>query len=166
SGQGALTITFPNRIAAGPDYATDVLRDPWDMNNIEDVSPDPGEIAAFTNFSVSNGLAGGTTSTADAGVTFLTRGIFGTVTAHKNGVSFPIDTASYQKVSVRLSDTGPGESPQVYWFPRQSGEVSPEQFGVRILPSTKPGFSILVATLSGGQSQTTNWTSAPMRGFR
>ena len=42
SGQGIVVITFPDVIAAGPDFATDVLRDPWDMSNVEDVSLDPG----------------------------------------------------------------------------------------------------------------------------
>ena len=168
SGQSTITVTFPSVIAAGPDFATDVLRDPWDMNNIEDVSPDPGEIAGFTNFSVNsagNGLAGGRTAINDAGVMFLSRGIYGTVTAHKNGFSFPIDTSSYQKLSVRLSDSGLGENPQVYWFPKQSGEASPEQFGVKYLPPTKNGNSILVTSLTTGSSGSP-WTSAPMRGFR
>ena len=164
-----MTITFPDIIAAGPDYATDVLRDPWDMSNVEDVSLDPGEVGGFANFTVNsggNGLAGGTTAITDAGVMFLSRGIYGTVNALKSGFSFPIDTASYQKLSVRLSDSGPGENPQVYWFPKQSGEASPEEFGVRFLPPTKPGFSILVTSLGPPDTQTTPWTSAPMRGFR
>src|SRR4029453_15751612 len=71
----------------------------------------------------------------------------------------------YQKLSLRLSDSGPGESPQVYWFPRQSGAVNPEQFGVKILPSTRTGNSILVSTLTTGSTGNA-WTSAPMIGFR
>jgi hypothetical protein len=165
SGQETVTITFPDVIAAGPDFATDVLRDPWDMSNVEDVSLDPGEVGGFTNFSVNGGLAGGTTATADAGVMFLSRGIYGTVSAGTNGFSFPIDTSRYQKLSFRLSDSGVGEDPQAYWFPKQSGEVSPENFGVKILPPTKNGFSIIQMSLAD-QATGTPWTSAPMRGFR
>ena len=168
SGQGALTITFAPVIAAGPDYATDVLRDPWDMSNIEDVSPDPGEVAGFTNFSVSNGLAGGRTAINDAGVMFLSRGINGTITAHKNGVSFPIDTASYQKLSVRLSDSGPGENPQVYWFPKQSGAVARRIR--REVPAADEAWLQHPGDHSYRRAPPTHrprsWTSAPMRGFR
>ena len=99
SGQGPLTIDFPTRIAAGPDYATDVLRDPWDMSNIDDVSPDPGERAGFSNFSVNNGnngRAGGTTAINDAGVVFLNRGINGAINIGHNGVQFPIDTSGFR----------------------------------------------------------------------
>src|SRR5207245_194133 len=41
--QGGITITFPGKLAAGPDYATDVLKDAWDFSNPEDLSLDPGE---------------------------------------------------------------------------------------------------------------------------
>ena len=44
--QAQVVITSPSagqRLKAGPDYATDVLADPMDMSNPEDISPDPLE---------------------------------------------------------------------------------------------------------------------------
>ena len=39
--QGGITVNFPAVVAAGPDYATDVLGDPWDMTSLNDISIDP-----------------------------------------------------------------------------------------------------------------------------
>ena len=162
-----LTITFPARIAAGPDYATDVLRDPWDMSNVEDISPYPGDTQGWASFSVSGGQAGGTTSTsAGAGVGFLNPGFYGIINAGKNGVNFPIDTSRFTKMSVRLSDSGSvGEDPRVYYFPDPS--TPNPAFGVTYLPKTHNGYNILVKDLTQPQADGVAWTSAPqMRGFR
>ena len=46
-----VTITSPaagQRLPAGPDYATDVLADPWDMSNVQDMSQDPNERGGFS----------------------------------------------------------------------------------------------------------------------
>ena len=110
------------------------------MSNVEDISPDPGEVAGFTNFSVSNGLAGGRTVHRRRRRHVPDRGINGTVTAHKNGFSYPIDTASYQKLSVRLSDSGLGREPAGLLVPQiRTVRSPPEQFGVKILPPTEAG---------------------------
>lgn len=167
-----ITITFPSRLAAGPDYATDVLKDPWDMSNAEDVSPEPTETAGFTNFAVSGGLAGGTIATLDAGVSFLFRGFYTIVNPGKNGVNFPIDTSKYQKLAVRLSDSGTGENPQVYWFHYSWGDPAitdptGQALGVRFLPPTSNGFHILMADMT--QANDPNylpWTDGSVRGFR
>jgi hypothetical protein len=170
SGQGTITITFPAVIAAGPDYATDVLRDPWDMSNAADVSPEPTDVAGWSSFSVSGGVAGGTTAINDAGVGFLYRGINGAINIGRYGNQFPIDTSRYQKLSVSLSDSGTvGQNPQVYWFPLPAGDpaaLSPE-YGVKFLPNTRQGYSILVTDLPGTPAGGQAWTSVPtMRGFR
>ena len=53
--QGTISVTIPTRLAAGPDYATEVLGDPWDMCNPEDISPDPDERIGFSSFSFLTG---------------------------------------------------------------------------------------------------------------
>src|SRR5439155_21161408 len=62
---GGITISFGsfNSTAwpSGPDYATDVLADPWDMSNPEDIGLDPNETVGWNSFSVANCVAGGTT---------------------------------------------------------------------------------------------------------
>src|SRR5687767_11897681 len=56
--QGSITIEFSNfgtgPWPAGPDFATDVLGDPWDFCNPEDVAPYPLEVVGWTNFSVNS----------------------------------------------------------------------------------------------------------------
>jgi hypothetical protein len=53
--QGTITVGFPTRLAAAPDYATDVLGDPWDMCNPEDMSLRPDERVGFSSFSFLQG---------------------------------------------------------------------------------------------------------------
>src|SRR4051794_39015300 len=68
--QGGITITSPasngQKFKAGPDFATDVMADPWDFGNREDVTLDPAQIDGFANFQVAGGVAGGTLTTAAA----------------------------------------------------------------------------------------------------
>ena len=48
--QGTISVTFPTRLAAAPDFATEVLGDPWDMCNPQDISPDPAQLIGFSGF--------------------------------------------------------------------------------------------------------------------
>src|SRR6185436_11057504 len=102
---------------SGPDYATDVLGDPWDFSNPEDIGLDPQETIGWADFRVANGLAGGTTSTNDSQLSLLYRGRFGITNPGRNGRRFPIDPGKYQKLSFKFSDSaGLGDNPQIYWF--------------------------------------------------
>ena len=93
SAQGGLTISSPAAgaiLAAGPDYATDVLGDPWDMSNVEDVARDPAQVVGWTNFSVANGVAGGTTALVNGAsnattITFLQRAYYGILNPGRTG---------------------------------------------------------------------------------
>src|SRR5436190_16107130 len=125
SAQGTVSITFGSFNAsawpAGPDYATDVLGDPWDFSNREDVSPDPNEQLGWASFLVNSGQAGGTTTRTSGGsidttMSLLYRGYYGVLNPGRNGRRFPIDTAKYAKLAFRMSDSAGGNSPQVYWF--------------------------------------------------
>src|SRR5690242_15530451 len=68
--QGTISVSFPTRLSAAPDYATEVLGDPWDMCNIEDVSQRPDEVVGFSSFGFAQGpcRAGGTTKAVNGGV--------------------------------------------------------------------------------------------------
>ncbi|OFW06099.1 MAG: hypothetical protein A3H96_23805 [Acidobacteria bacterium RIFCSPLOWO2_02_FULL_67_36] len=117
--QGGITIgSFPSRLTAGPDYATDVFGDPWDMSNPEDIGQEPSETSGWgTTFTV-NGLAGGTMDPA-AGfseVSFLYSGFYDTLNPGRTGRTSPIDTTKYQKLSFRMSSTLAGQTPNLQWF--------------------------------------------------
>ncbi len=170
-----IVITFPARLAAGPDFATDVLHDAWDMSNVEDISPNPGETMGWTDFAVSGGLAGGTTvaggSANNSTIELLHRGNFGLVNPGKNGLNFPIDTAKYKKVAVRMSDSGTGENPQIYWAHQAWGDPAATDqgagpgLGYRFLPPTANGVRILAADLTQNNGGVL-WIDGLVRGLR
>ncbi len=57
--QGGITITSPSANAllrAGPDFASDIIGDAWDMSNAEDISLDPMQRRGWTE--VSDSLTG------------------------------------------------------------------------------------------------------------
>jgi Big-like domain-containing protein len=172
--QSGITITFPARLAAGPDYATDVLNDAWDMSNPEDVSPDPTETAGWSNFSIAGGQAGGTTvltaGAADSAIGLLFRGHYNVINPGTNGINFPIDTTKFRKISFRLVDSGAGgEIPQVYWFHNAwfdpSGSLG---LGVLVAPPTVHGGQIMTVDLSAapGPGSTAWTTGSTVRGLR
>src|SRR6187431_1338328 len=69
--KAGITVTSPSNNAvlrAGPDFATDVLADPWDFNNREDVSMDPAQIRDFTSFAFAGGKV---TARANGGTNFF-----------------------------------------------------------------------------------------------
>ena len=56
---------------AGPDYATDVLQDPWDFSNHADISPNPDEFGGWATSPANLWNANGT------GPTFINTGCMG-----------------------------------------------------------------------------------------
>ena len=80
--QGSITVTFPAKVAAAPDFATEVLGDPWDMCSAQDISPDPDQLIGFTSFDFLTGpcRAGGTTravnGVVDSNLAMLAQGLY------------------------------------------------------------------------------------------
>jgi hypothetical protein len=168
-----VTITSPaagQRLPVGPDYATDVLADPMDMNNVEDISQEPLERAGWASLNFSGGRLTGTTApiaggVADTTLAFLYRGFYGLVNPGRNGMRFPIDPNWYRKLSFKMSSGAVGENVQVYWFHRPLGDPAGVGMGMRYAGGTTGGDQIftldLAATVSGEP-----WNSALVRGFR
>jgi len=184
--QGGLTITFgsfnSSAWPAGPDYASDVLGDAWDLCNQEDLGLDPSETRGWANFTVNDPAhacqAGGTTAlvggAVDSAMSLLYRGFYGLPNPGKTGRRFPIDTSKYQKLAFRMSDSlGGGDNPQVYWFHYAwsdpaipASDPTHTGFGVRLLGGTVPGFQTYVVDLSQAASDGLPWTSGNVVGFR
>jgi FG-GAP-like repeat len=166
-----ISVTFPSRLAAGPDYATDVLGDAWDMCNREDISPFPNDLVGFSSFSFATSpcRAGGATQFVNGGVdssvTFLYRGIYGVINPGRNGRNFPIDTGKYQVLSYKLSSTLANEDPQIYWFHNPYAHPAGEGGGVRLGPRTVGGTQISVADLTQ-QLNGSPWWNGPVSGLR
>ena len=173
--QGTISFSISGTWPAGPDYATDVLGDPWDFSNAEDVGLDPTETIGWSSFSVANGLAGGATSTTDTTMSLLYRGRYGIVNPGRTGRRFPIDPSRFQKVAFKMSDSAGGQNdfPQVYWFHYPWGDPAipasdPTKtgYGVRLLSSTVSGAQVYVADLTQSLNSGLPWTSGVIRGFR
>jgi len=160
------------RLPAAPDYATDVLGDPWDMSNREDYSLfEPGENAGFSTLGLDGqGRLMGTPASADAGIGLLHRGVSGAVNPGRNGRRFPIDPDIYGKLAFKVVSTVGGESPQVYWYHYPHAHpTGADSFGAQIVPgATVVGARVFVADLTGGNLGTVgeDWTAAPVLGLR
>lgn len=91
--QGASGITFSGTAAgtsfgssitwpAGPDYATDVLGNPWDFSDIDDVDRDPGTVSSTTtgwstfDHSTTAGTVGGSTTASEVTLGILFSGYY------------------------------------------------------------------------------------------
>lgn len=176
--QGGLTITSPTvnqRLAAGSDYATDVLGDPWDMSNADDISIDPAERAGWgADFGFSNGTVGGSTTTVNGGVVdtalfFLYRGRYDVINTHRSGRQFPIDPNVYKKLSFKMSGGVAGQIPFVYWYHKQWGEPGGDGVGNLIGAPTTVGYQIQVFDLTrafGANEGGEPWTNGVVRGLR
>ncbi len=115
----SIQAPIPNQVfPAGPDYATDVLHDPWDYNNIEDIGHHPDD---YTGWAQSNSartsgpgifLSGGrfvaTNATGDPKVGLLYAG--GVPDTGRSGLRYPVSTSLYRKLSFRMKATNAGTS--------------------------------------------------------
>jgi hypothetical protein len=174
------------RFPAGPDFATDVLGDPWDFSNAEDISPNPEELggwvqseaarttgtaAAFLQGGVFRGLANAT-ALAAAELSLFDRGTYGAVNPiDRGGVRFPIPTARYKKLAVRVTygSGAVGQPASAVWFfypkghPSETGGV-----GTKIIGASELGTRTHVLDLtSEGPGEGPAWGSQPfVRGLR
>ena len=172
--QGTISFSISGTWPAGPDYATDVLGDPWDFSNSEDIGLDPTETTGWSSFAVSGGLAGGVTDTGDTSLSLLYRGRYGIISPGKTGRRFPIDPARFQKLAFKMSDSagGQNEFPQVYWFHypwADPADPNGQLFGAKLLPGTVTGNQVYVTDLTtGAQGGSLPWVngSLQVRGLR
>lgn len=175
----SLSITSPaagQRLAAGADYATDVLGDPWDMSNSEDVSIYPDERLGWGgDYAIANGKAGGTTvangGAADTQLVFLYRGFYGTINTGRSGARYPIDSSVYKKLSFRMRSDVAVQVPQVYWFHQQYNDPDPTGYtgngdGVMFATATETGYRIYVNDLTGSSYGGQAWTDGNVLGLR
>jgi len=171
--QGTISVVFPAKLAAGPDYATEVLGDPWDMCNPEDMSLRPDERIGFSSFSFLTGpcRAGGTTMAvnggSDSSVMMLSAGLYDVaLNPGRNGRNFPIDSSKYQVLSYKVNSSAT-EDPQIWWFHNPPNHPSGLGLGGRVAPRTSPGTQFIVADLTQSLlSGYSPWTSGVVRGFR
>jgi hypothetical protein len=161
---------------SGPDYATDVLRDPWDFCNVEDVVADPNIQAGWSSFSVNANnscLAGGHTTPVN-GFRFSTMGLlypgfYNTLSPTRNGRKFPVDTSRYQNLAFRLTASSAGGAPQFYWFHYPFGDPRDPQGagnGMKQLATIAAGAQIYSTDLTTNKNTGLDYTAGVVSGFR
>ena len=173
--QGGINITSPSPNAllrAGPDFASDIIGDAWDMSNGEDISLDPMQRRGWTSFGFNAGRVGGTLATVDGAtngshITFLERAYWGGLKTGRTGARYPIDAGSYTKLSFKMGMSGSGQFPRVYWFLRDLGHPAGTGGGWRYVDTqtaSPTGDSIAVVNLTQSLGGGDPW-SGLIRGF-
>ena len=176
--QSGVTIVSPAAnavLVAGPDFATDVLGDAWDMSNAEDIAKDPEQSRGWTNLGFSGGRVGGTTTyvfgnQAGSTLTILERAYYSLINPGRTGAKTPINSGVYTKLSMKMGSARSDQFPRVYWFHNDLGSPAGEGSGWRgaNTPPNSPapaGDSIMVADLTQSLGGGNPWTAAPVRGL-
>ena len=163
----SIAINEPNgvgdRIAAGRDFATEQIADPWDMNELTDVATN--ESVNVSNQAVAGGIFSGTAATADPGLFLLDPGIAGSQRQGKTGKTYPIDTTTYRVFSIRMN-VSVASSFQVFWYTGASQSIN---FASSEFVATTPGWHVYTldlqtTTITSGD--VTSWNGQPATGIR
>ena len=167
-----VTVSFAspppgNVFPAGPDFASDVIGDPWDMNSMNDISIDPQQRTDWASLGVNGGTgvpnAIGGSLNGPAGLSILYQGHYGVINAQRNGRTFPIDTNFYRRLSFKVK-TDNGNTAIIWWFHRPYSHPGGEGIGGGFAPPLTPGPAYQVRTvdltsLAGPTGEA--WTLAP-----
>jgi hypothetical protein len=163
AGAEAQVLSLPNGslYKAGPDYATDVLQDPWDFLNGQDVASDPDQVSGWSDPAnnarlygtgpayVSGGWFRGVPLN-DPNVMLLYRPDAHGINPGRSGARYPIDSSRYRKLALKMKVTNlPAPSQLVaYWFHAGIGDTNwQNRSGGAILGVTPSGTSEAVYVL-------------------
>lgn len=121
------TVSQPRGQVTARDFASDVLRDPWDFEQASDYNQmysldpaDPTQSAWSGRPRVEGGVFTGLSRTTGPTISLQFEGIAGGFNmATRSGVRFPIDANRYRRLSMRVRRSAPpvaGEYAGVTWF--------------------------------------------------
>ncbi|MBK6427322.1 MAG: hypothetical protein IPF82_14295 [Blastocatellia bacterium] len=163
----SLAVTQPDgtadKIAAGRDYATETLGDPWDMDNAEDFNLN--ETLNVSGPTYANGTFSCTAATNDPNLLLLDPGLGGTQRNGRTGRYFPIDTTTYRYFTIRMN-VNVASSMQVFWF---TGSSFVSSFAASSFVQTTPGwriYTIDLATTTIVAGDVGSWAGQPATGLR
>lgn len=97
----SLTVTAPENtvVAAGGDYATEVLADPWDFDAPGDI--EIAELRQLTDPTFSGGVLRATTTGADSNIWMIFQGVPSAFNLTR-GALYPIDNSRYTRLSLKM----------------------------------------------------------------
>lgn len=152
-----------DKIAAGRDYATETLGDPWDMDNAEDFNLN--ESLNVSGAAYAGGTFSCTAATNDPNLFLLDPGLGGTQRNGRTGRYFPIDTTTYRYFTIRMN-VSVASSMQVFWF---TGSSFVSNFAASSFVQTTPGwriYTIDLATTTIVAGDVGSWAGQPATGLR
>jgi hypothetical protein len=104
----------------GNDFATQVLGDPWDMEEFSDIGTylnNSNQSQFLTNVSVANGTFSATSVGSDPQFTLLFPGYLGAMALGKVGANYPIDSSKYKCLYMAMDvESSKPDYFEVYWF--------------------------------------------------
>lgn len=155
------------QVSEGDDFATRILRHPWDMT--EGPQPDFPTVFGFidrASFNSSGGIWQMTTLGNDPGIWLLPSGISNTQEVLKLGDRYPIDSSHYSLLSFYLCSDSAGTS-NILWFLDQSPHT---QFAESYFISIDAACNLYVVDLNeigvlGSHGGVTDW-AGQIKGLR
>jgi hypothetical protein len=153
-------------IPEGNDFATQVLHDPWEMDQFSDVSQylnQSGQVNYLQNVSVSNGVFSATaTSKKDAQFFPLFPGYLQAMLIGKVGARYPMNSATYHCLSVAMQTTpaASGDFMQFFWFADDRLNGAPaDSWGFTGGYPTSSNWKLYTIDLSAAKGGNASWSS-------
>src|SRR3954447_11574424 len=150
-----ITLTSPNNtlIAQSDDYATQVLGDPWDMNNAEDTS----YLDHITPPNLSNGIWSAQTTAQGSFIYLVSQGWNGSMeyVGERNGVNYPISTSRFTHLRFRMYSSVADQA--VIWWTTSHGTGT--SGNTTFIPTQVGWHTYDVNLLAGGPGSNGSWTS-------
>lgn len=152
----AQTVTSigSSAVKGADDFATAAFQDPWDMSQKSDLGPLLGSsdqpLSGFTSIAFTGGVFSGTTTRADANVWLLDTGNPNAAPIGRIGTNYPIDTATYKVLAVRMNVQNSAQMFVYAWH----GNIYQTSPALIASPVTTPGYRIYLVDLSASGSWT------------
>ncbi len=148
-----ISVTAPsggaNAVASANDFATQVLQDPWDMNERSDagwwLNSVDFPLNGFSIANFSGGLFSGTIA-ADPNVWLLETNAPNLPPIGKNGSAFPINADLYRTVAIRMRTPADGQYMLFYWTTNTM--YDPPGMQISNVVYTTPGWRIYFVDLA------------------
>jgi len=166
---GTISLLTPDNdtIPASRDFATEVIGDPWDMDQPTDIFFEDTRKSGFRDLVVSNGFMSGITTTADPSIWIMEPGIPDSQMLGHTGAQYPIDATRYTRLVFRmyLSSARPDEFLQIFWYVH--GRFDGTGYGASCFLPLRAGWYIYDINLAtvGRIAGDTDWAGT-IRGFR
>jgi len=156
-------VISPLSVKEGNDFATEVLNNAWDMNEIQDVSKylnTSGVSVSLDNIQIQNGVFSAHTINSDPQFSPLFPGYIGGINTGGYGENYPVSSSKYHCLSTRMKiNTDINDEIRVFWFADE--QLAGGQFGVSKIIRPEPNmwkiYSLDLASDYDSANSNTHW---------